>query len=254
MPSKDHERLHAIGDRLGLPAPERTIPGHDGRSHVALYADTVLKVYAYKPELNRSREVDALRRWADTGLVPRLLACDEGAGPDQWTHMTRTPGVLLAEVRLDERPASVVRDVGRALGRLHTDPAVREDVVLPSTRCTKVYGHGDFGARNVLVEADSAIRFTGLIDVEKSQPVCFAADLAMYLMKTAMGEDVHWESCLDGYLETAHAIGPLDLGPEHLDVHLELFARWASRSMDAEFAARARAAVTSLSRRRRGFR
>lgn len=246
-----------IGARLGLPGPERMIPGHDGRSQVAIYADSVLKLYSYKAELNRSREVDALRRWRDTGLVPRLLAYDDGDGAHRWTHMTRIPGVLLDTVPLADRTASLIRDVGRALGRLHTAVPVRAEIAVPTEACRPVFGHGDFAARNVMVERrpSGAHGITGVIDVEKSQTVCFAADLTMYLMKTLMGEDAHWDSCLAGYLENAEtAAGPFDLGPEHLALHVEAFRTWMLRAGDPDLIARAEHAINSVLRTGQGFR
>lgn len=191
--------------------PERIIEGIDGRSRVEVYADSVLKSYFYRAELHQRREAEALRRWESTGIVPRLLASGDG-----WLRMSRLPGDTGSD-RADPG------EIGLLLARLHRAVPAPE-ATLPTQQCRTVFAHGDFALHNIMVDN----HVTGVIDLEKSQPMCFAVDLASYLVHVLLGKAPGWREFLDGYGN--------GIDVEHLAAHVELFRQWAQRAKDASFA------------------
>lgn len=236
------ESLDTIGRQLGLGNVEQIIPGYEGRSHVGVYADTVVKIYLFRPEIKKPREVAALGRWLDTGLVPRLLHHSGESDQVRWVHMTRIAGVNLDDVPVADRTPKLARRMGEALARLHAVP-VEGSVDMPTDQCRPVHAHGDFASRNALGRPQMA-EVTGLIDFEKGQPACFAWDLTSYLMRCRMGDEAYWDDLLAGY---GANVG--DVSICHLEPHIVKFRDWAlawATRINPTFAAKVRAAAAAL--------
>ena len=235
----DHQ-LAAIADELDLGRPEFVVPGYLARSHVGVYADCVIKVYLLKPEVKQPQEAAALRAFAETDSVPRIVA--EGDG---WVQLTRLAGSTLDSTPIESRGPTLAAEAGRRLRRLHRARSFESEVPIADC-CRVVFCHGDFSGRNIMAtDATGRLQISGIIDFEKSGRDCYATDLLTYRLKTLMGQDTDWEAFLDGY----DGDDPVDSSRAHLAYHLRDYLTWAMRwavEADPPFARRVQAAATRL--------
>jgi aminoglycoside phosphotransferase len=236
------DRLAEIGERCNLGAPEVIVQGYGGRSRVGVFRRGVVKIYTYKPEVKRPREVSSLRSVADLNIAPKVLV--EG---DDWIAMSRIPGHPLAEIPDHSRTADMAEQIGRYLRLIHeSGHHVAGDFDLNS--CRRVLCHGDFSGRNVMADAsgtDAAYQVAGVIDFEKSEVACFATDLVRFRLSTIMGFDHGWDQFVIGYT----SFGAVDISREHLAYHLRDYIAWAANwapQLDPPFARIVREAASAM--------
>ncbi|WP_179229388.1 phosphotransferase [Parenemella sanctibonifatiensis] len=244
----DESALHALrqpATMLGLGDPVEIRIGRHRRSIVGLYPTTAIKCYYYQAQENQVREQASMRRWSHFQVVPDLLASGACMDGTPWIHMSRLAGQPMDVVELNVYGSGPPMDLGRILALLHWHQSVAADKVMPSTRCTAVHGHGDFGAHNVLVDSPHAnATVTGLIDFEKSKVVCFMADLASYWAHCATGKAIHWKEFRESYALNAPKY--IDLTAKHLHTHAAIFGDWAKRSLAHHDTERVLAAIDKL--------
>lgn len=236
------QRLAAVADELDLGAPEFVVPGYLARSQVGVYADSVIKLYLIKAEAKQLKETAALRTFADTGVVPRILA--EGDG---WIQLTRLAGTTLDSTPVESRGPDLAAEAGHQLRILHRTHSFEPELPVPEC-CQVVWCHGDFSGRNIMATEPVrgvGLEITGIIDFEKSGPGCCATDLLTYRLKSLMGLDTDWEAFVAGY----DGDDPVDSGRAHLAYHLRDHVTWAMRwapELDPPYARRVIAAASKL--------
>lgn len=242
MDNDPDQRLAGIARSLDLGAPEFVVPGYLARSHVGVYADSVIKLYLLKPDQKQPQEGAALRAFAGTGAVPRILA--EGDG---WVQLSRLAGATLEATPIELRGPAVAAETGRQLRLLHRARSFEPEVPVPDC-CRVVLCHGDFSGRNVMATASAStyqLEVTGIIDFEKSGPGCYAADLLTYRLKTLMGRDTEWQAFFDGYRGDEQ----VDASQAHLAYHLRDHLAWAlnwALELDPQYARSVLSAASKL--------